>query len=74
MQNVCVKISNPKLLIRIFQGIQCQGPCPCKQNPLQYRPFSPCQCCEANPPARCGSIRMALPCDNAQFQAMCDSE
>ena len=73
------------MLNRIFQGIQCQGRCPCEENPLQYRnfrplpapaprPFSPCQCCEADPPAKCGSIRMALPCDNVQFQRMCDSE
>jgi len=63
------------------QGIQCQGACPCEQNPLQYRPlppprpFSPCQCCEADPPAKCATIRMALSCDNRQFQLMCaDSE
>ena len=39
------------------------------------RPYeSPCQCCEANPPAKCGSLKLALPCDNAQFKSMCDSE
>merc|ERR1719471_1785761 len=50
-------------------GIQCQGPCPCE---VTYT--SPCQCCEANPPAKCGSLKLALPCDNAQFKSMCDSE
>ena len=68
-----------------FQIILCQGACPCGQiggvqieDPNAGRvkrsasvPF-PCQCCEDNPPARCDQIRMVLPCDNAQFQSMCN--
>ena len=35
--------------------------------------FHRCQCCGANPPARCDRLREQIPCDNAQFQALCSN-
>merc|ERR1719270_3070110 len=37
----------------------------------QQVPFHRCQCCEADPPARCQRLREQIPCDNIQFQALC---
>ena len=30
-----------------------------------------CQCCGDDPPERCSQMRIAIPCDKPQFQAMC---
>merc|ERR1712038_468499 len=50
------------------KDIECQGECPCEPA------FSPCQCCEDDPPAKCDTLRMALPCDNARFQHSCANQ
>merc|ERR1712165_260487 len=50
------------------KDIECQGECPCEPA------FSPCQCCEDDPPAKCATIRMVLPCDNARFQHSCANQ
>ena len=33
--------------------------------------FNVCQCCGDDPPERCSQMRIAIPCDKPQFQAMC---
>ena len=35
--------------------------------------FSVCQCCEDNPPEKCSRMRAAVPCENPQFQSMCQA-
>lgn len=41
--------------------------------PIEVEPFHRCKCCGDDPPARCQRLREQIPCDNAQFQAMCSN-